>query len=150
WHGVKVDNLVQIAHNVRVGDHSLMAALVGVAGSTRIGKGVWMGGQAGAIGHLDIGDGAKIAVATKVLRDVPAGETVSGHPARPHREDLRRQAHLGRMPVLLDRLAALEAEVEAIRAAVQGGGGRDDAPSPLDGANEEGPGAPSLRGDSQS
>jgi UDP-3-O-[3-hydroxymyristoyl] glucosamine N-acyltransferase len=76
--GVKVDNLVQIAHNVKIGPHSLLAALVGVAGSTRIGTGVWLGGQAGAIGHLDIGDGAKIAVATKVLRDVKPGRRCPG------------------------------------------------------------------------
>jgi len=118
--GVKVDNLVQVAHNVRVGDHSLLAALVGVAGSTRIGRGVWFGGQAGAIGHLEIGDGAKIAVASAVMRDVPAGDTVSGHPARPHREDLRRQAQLGRLPRTLERLEALEAEVAALRRAVAG------------------------------
>ena len=113
--GVKIDNLVQIAHNVTVGPHSLAAALVGVAGSTRIGSGVWLGGQAGLIGHLDIGDGARVAVATKVLRDVPAGETVSGHPARPHREDLRRQAHLGRIPKLLERVEALEEELRSLR-----------------------------------
>ena len=113
--GVKVDNLVQIAHNVKIGPHSLLAALVGVAGSTRIGTGVWLGGQAGAIGHLDIGDGAKIAVATKVLRDVKPGETVSGHPARPHRDDLRRQAHVNRLPKLLERVEALEAEVRRLR-----------------------------------
>jgi len=106
--GVKVDNLVQIAHNVKVGALSLIAALVGIAGSTRLGKGVWVGGQAGLINQLDIGDGARIAVATKVMRDVPAGETVSGHPARPHREELRKQAALARLP---GRVARLEAEI---------------------------------------
>ena len=109
--GVKVDNLVQVAHNVKIGAHSLLAALVGIAGSTRIGRGVWLGGQAGAIGHLDIGEGAKITVATKVLRDVKPGETVSGNPARPHREELRRQAQLSRLPKLLERIEALEEEV---------------------------------------
>lgn len=112
--GVKVDNLVQIAHNVRLGEHSLLAGMVGIAGSARIGRGVWMGGQSGVVNHLEVGDGARIAVATKVFRDVPAGETVSGHPARPHREELRRQAHLGRLPHLVDRLEALEARVEAL------------------------------------
>lgn len=114
--GVKVDNLVQIAHNVRVGEGSLLAGMVGLAGSARLGKGVWMGGQSGVINHLQVGDGARIAVATKVFRDVPPGETVSGHPARPHREELRRQAHLGRLPALLERLEALEARVEALSA----------------------------------
>jgi UDP-3-O-[3-hydroxymyristoyl] glucosamine N-acyltransferase len=74
-----------------------------------------MGGQAGVINHLEIGDGARLAAAAKVLRDVPAGETVSGHPARPLREDLRRQAHLGRLPHLLERVEALEAELESLR-----------------------------------
>lgn len=112
--GVKVDNLVQIAHNVRIGAQSMLAGMVGIAGSTRIGKGVWMGGQVGIINHLDIGDGARLAVAAKVLRDVPAGETMSGHPARPHREDLQRQAAAGRVPKLMERLRVLEAEVRAL------------------------------------
>lgn len=113
--GVKIDNLVQVAHNVRIGPLSMLAALVGVAGSTRIGRGVWLGGQAGLINQIEIGDGARVAVATKVLRDVPAGETVSGHPARPHREDLRRQASLAKVPELMRRLKVLEAEVAALR-----------------------------------
>ena len=113
--GVKMGNLTHVAHNVRVGEDSLLAGMVGIAGSARIGKGVWMGGQSGVINHLEIGDGARLAVAAKVLRDVPAGETVSGHPARPHREELRRQAHLGRLPRLLERVEALEAELESLR-----------------------------------
>jgi len=112
--GSKVDNLVQIAHNVRVGAGSLIAALVGVAGSTRIGKKVWLGGQAGLINQLDIGEGARVAVASKVFGDVSAGETVSGHPARPHRENLRRMAHAGRVPKLADRVSRLEEEVKRI------------------------------------
>lgn len=115
--GVKVDNLVQIAHNVKLGEHSLMAALVGIAGSTRLGRGVWVGGQAGLVGHLEVGDGARVAVASKVYRDIPAGETVSGHPARPHREELRKQAHVARLPKLLERIEALEEEVARLRAA---------------------------------
>jgi UDP-3-O-[3-hydroxymyristoyl] glucosamine N-acyltransferase len=118
--GVKVDNLVQIAHNVNVGEHSLMAALVGIAGSTRLGRGVWLGGQAGLVGHLDVGDGARVAVASKVYRDIPAGETVSGHPARPHREELRKQAHVARLPKLLERIEALEEEVARLRAGLSG------------------------------
>ncbi|MEJ2202485.1 MAG: UDP-3-O-(3-hydroxymyristoyl)glucosamine N-acyltransferase [Gemmatimonadota bacterium] len=113
--GCKVDNLIQVAHNVRLGSQSMVAALVGIAGSTQIGKGVWLGGQAGLINHLDIGDGARVAVAAKVMRDVAAGETISGHPARPHREDLRKQANLSRLPKLLERVKALEAEVDSLR-----------------------------------
>jgi len=109
--GVKIDNLVQVAHNVRIGDLSLLAALVGVAGSTRVGRGVWMGGQVGVSNHLTIGDGARMAIATKVMRDIPAGETYSGHPGRPHREQMRKQAHVGRLEKLLTRVKRLEEEV---------------------------------------
>lgn len=107
--GSKIDNLVMVAHNVRIGALTLMAALSGIAGSTRVGKGVWIGGKAGVINQLHVGDGARIAVGSDVLRDVQAGETVSGHPARPHREQLRRQAQLWRLP---KRVAQLE---EAVR-----------------------------------
>jgi len=102
--GVKVDNLVQLAHNVRVGAGSLVAALVGIAGSTRIGRGVWLGGRVSAINHLEIGDGARVTFGSTVTRDVPANETVSGYPARPHREELRKQAQLARLPHLLERV----------------------------------------------
>tara|TARA_B100001079_G_C16271737_1_gene452443 strand:+ start:132 stop:701 length:570 start_codon:yes stop_codon:yes gene_type:complete len=106
--GSKTDNLVHLAHNVKVGAGSLFAALVGVSGSTRIGKGVWMGGQVGVSDHLDIGDGARLAIATKLMRDVPGGQTVSGHPAREHREQLKKQANLSRLPSLVERIGMLE------------------------------------------
>lgn len=106
--GVKIDNLVQVAHNVRVGAGSQLAALVGIAGSTRIGRGVWLGGRASAINHLEIGDGARVAFGSTVMRDVPAHETVSGSPSRPHREQLRRQAHVGRLEGLVERVEELE------------------------------------------
>jgi UDP-3-O-[3-hydroxymyristoyl] glucosamine N-acyltransferase len=106
--GVKIDNLVQVAHNVRVGAGSLLAALVGIAGSTRIGRGVWLGGRASAINHLEIGDGARVTFGSTVTRDVAPGETVSGYPARPHREELRRQAELGRVSKLGERVRRLE------------------------------------------
>lgn len=106
--GVKIDNLVQIAHNVKVGAASLVAALVGIAGSTRIGRGAWLGGRASAINHLEIGDGARVTFGSTVTRDVPARETVSGYPARPHREELRRQAQLARLGKLFERLRRVE------------------------------------------
>jgi UDP-3-O-[3-hydroxymyristoyl] glucosamine N-acyltransferase len=112
--GTKLDNLVQIAHNVRIGARTLMAALSGVAGSTRIGEGVWLGGQVGVINNLDVGDGVRVTVRSGVTRDVPAGETISGMPGRPHREDLRRMASVGRIPRLLDRVAELERRVDEL------------------------------------
>ena len=121
--GTKIDNLVQVAHNVRIGAGSLLAALVGIAGSTRIGRGVWVGGRASAINHIEIGDGARVAFGSTVMRDVPAGETVSGSPSRPHRESLRRQAHVGRLDTLIRRVAHVEAMVarEKGRAATSAG-----------------------------
>lgn len=119
----KLDNLVHLGHNVRLGGGSLLAALVGIAGSTKVGRGVLMGGQAGVINHLEIGDGARLAAASKVLRDVPAGEVVSGHPARPNREYLRKQAHLARLPRLVERVQELEERLARLEKA--GGAGGD-------------------------
>ena len=112
--GTKLDNLVHLAHNVRLGPHCAAAALVGIAGSTRVGSGVFFGGQAGVIGHLSLGDQVRVAAATAVFRDVPAGETVSGVPSRPNREYLRAQAQLQRLPKLVERVRALEARLEAL------------------------------------
>jgi UDP-3-O-[3-hydroxymyristoyl] glucosamine N-acyltransferase len=110
--GVKIDNLVHIAHNVRIGDHSVIVAQVGVAGSTTIGHHVTLAGQAGIPGHLEIGNGATIAAQAGVFGDVPAGATYSGYPARPHREALRMQAGLSRLPELTKRVAELERELK--------------------------------------
>jgi UDP-3-O-[3-hydroxymyristoyl] glucosamine N-acyltransferase len=106
--GTKIDNLVQVAHNVAIGEHSALAAQAGVAGSTRLGKGVQLGGQAGLVGHLKVGDGARVAAQAGVIGDIAAGETVSGYPARPHREALRVQAYLRKLPEIARRLRALE------------------------------------------
>jgi UDP-3-O-[3-hydroxymyristoyl] glucosamine N-acyltransferase len=105
----KLDNLVHLAHNVRLGAASMLAALVGIAGSTRVGRVVLFGGQSGVINHMDIGDGARVAAGCKVMRDVPAGTVVSGHPARPNREWLRKEAQIQRLPQLVRRVEALEA-----------------------------------------
>jgi UDP-3-O-[3-hydroxymyristoyl] glucosamine N-acyltransferase len=102
--GCKIDNLVHIAHNVRIGAHSIVVAQVGIAGSTRIGKGVTLGGQAGINGHIHIADGATIAGQAGVFGDVPAGATYSGYPARPHKEAMRAQAALHKLPALLKQM----------------------------------------------
>lgn len=109
--GCKIDNLVQIGHNVRMGAHCIVVSQVGVSGSTRIGRFVTLGGQAGIQGHIRIGDGATIGAQAGVFGDVPAGATVSGYPARPHKESLRAQAGLFRLPDLMKRLRALERAV---------------------------------------
>jgi UDP-3-O-[3-hydroxymyristoyl] glucosamine N-acyltransferase len=102
--GCKIDNLVHIGHNVRIGPHTVIIAQVGVSGSTRIGRRVTLGGQAGINGHITIGDGATIAGQAGVFGDVPANAVYSGYPARPHREALRVQAALFRLPALMRRL----------------------------------------------
>jgi UDP-3-O-[3-hydroxymyristoyl] glucosamine N-acyltransferase len=111
---VKIDNLVQIAHNVEVGDASVIVAQVAVAGSTRIGRGCVVGGQAAIDGHLVIGDGARIAAKAGVTKDVPPGAAVSGYPAQPHRDDLRHQAALRRIDEIFERLRAAESRLAAI------------------------------------
>lgn len=92
----KLDNLVQVAHNVRLGRNCVLAAFCGVSGSTVVGDGVMFGGRAGVADHLRIGDGARIAAASGVMRDIGAGETWAGHPARPIREWLRESAWLSK------------------------------------------------------
>ena len=87
--GTKIDNQVQIGHNVRIGRHCGIVAKVGIAGSTRIGDGVMIGGASGINGHITIGDGVQIAAMSGVVADVPAGERYGGVPARPMREFLR-------------------------------------------------------------
>jgi len=106
--GSKIDNLVHLGHNVRIGAHVIAIAQVGVAGSCTIGDGAVLGGQAGISGHLEIGARARVGAQAGVIGDVPAGETVSGYPARPHREALRAQAALFRLPQLLRRLQRIE------------------------------------------
>ena len=105
--GTKIDNLVHIAHNVRIGRLCLVLAQVGIAGSARIGDGCIIGGQAGLGGHIEVGAGARIGGQAGVFGDVPAGETWSGYPARPHRESMRAQAALFRLSGLLKRLERL-------------------------------------------
>jgi UDP-3-O-[3-hydroxymyristoyl] glucosamine N-acyltransferase len=109
--GSKIDNLVQLGHNVRVGRHVILVSQVGIAGSTQIGDGAVLAGQAGVGGHLSIGAGARVGGQAGVTADVPAGATVSGYPARPHREAMRTQAALFRLPELLRRLQRIERAV---------------------------------------
>ena len=105
--GTKIDNLVHIAHNVRIGKQCLILAQVGIAGSARIEDGCVIAGQAGIAGHHVIGKGARIGGQSGVFGDVPPGESWSGYPARPHREALKAQATVFRMSGLLKRLERL-------------------------------------------
>jgi UDP-3-O-[3-hydroxymyristoyl] glucosamine N-acyltransferase len=102
--GTKIDNLVHVAHNVRIGRLCLIMAQVGIAGSTRVGDGVVLAGQVGLSGHITIGDRARLAAQAGVFGDIPAGETWSGYPARPHRESLRASAALFRLADIIKKL----------------------------------------------
>ncbi len=95
--GTKIDNLVQIAHNVSVGRHCVIVSQVGVSGSTEIGDFVAIGGQAGLTGHLKVGAGAQIAAQSGVMNDVPAGDRWGGSPAKQIREFMRDVATLARL-----------------------------------------------------
>jgi len=97
--GVKLDNLVQIGHNVRVGAYTVMASQVGISGSTIIGKGCQFGGQVGSAGHLNIADGCKFAGQTGIVGDLDSG-VYAGTPAIPHRLWLRVSAIIGKLPEL--------------------------------------------------
>lgn len=95
--GAKLDNLIQVAHNVEIGPFTVIAAQTGVSGSTRIGGGCMIGGQVGITGHLRIGDGVRIGAQSGVMRDVADGGVISGSPAIPHRTWLRSVATLERL-----------------------------------------------------
>ena len=105
--GTKIDNLVQIGHNVRIGRLCLIMGQAGIAGSVRVEDGCMILGQVGISGHHTIGKGARLAAQAGVFGDIPAGETWSGYPARPHKEALRAQAALFKLPSLLRRIERL-------------------------------------------
>lgn len=106
--GVKIDNLVMVAHNCNIGDHTVIVAQVGVAGSTLVGKHVILAGQSGTAGHLEIGDGAIVAAQSGVTKDVPARSVVMGFPAIPRSDFAEAQANLRRLPQLKKRIGELE------------------------------------------
>jgi UDP-3-O-[3-hydroxymyristoyl] glucosamine N-acyltransferase len=105
--GTKIDNLVHVGHNVRIGALCLIMAQVGIAGSTHVEDGAILAGQVGLSGHLTVGKGARLGAQAGVFGDVPAGETWSGYPARPHKEALRAHAALFRLSGLMKTLERL-------------------------------------------
>lgn len=109
--GTKVDNLVQIAHNVSIGEDSILVAQVGIAGSTTVGHHVMIGGQAGLTDHIQVGDGVMIAARSGVNRNVPSGQIVSGAPVMPHETAIKVQAVIPRLPELRQKVRELEQRV---------------------------------------
>jgi len=110
--GTKIDNLVQIGHNCRIGKHCAVASLTGLAGSTVVGDYVKIAGQVGTRGHMTIGSRSTVAGQSGVWGDVPEGVTVSGNPAREHREELRREVMIRKLPKIVARVDALERAIE--------------------------------------
>jgi UDP-3-O-[3-hydroxymyristoyl] glucosamine N-acyltransferase len=112
--GCKIDNLVQIGHNVVVGKHSIIVAQTGISGSTVLGSHVTLAGQVGLAGHLHIGDGAIITAQSGVAKDVPAGAIYSGSHARPAAETLRLEAFYRRLPELWKRIRDIEEKLREL------------------------------------
>ncbi|MBI2113813.1 MAG: UDP-3-O-(3-hydroxymyristoyl)glucosamine N-acyltransferase [candidate division NC10 bacterium] len=114
--GTKIDNLVQIGHNVRVGADTVIVAQVGISGSTRIGSRVTLAGQVGVVDHVDIGDDVIVGAQAGVTKDIPAGSVVLGSPAIPHGEFKRQLAVAARLPEMRKILRALEERLAALEA----------------------------------
>jgi len=113
--GVKLDNLIQIAHNVEIGENTAMAAQVGVAGSTKIGPGCMLGGQAGLGGHITIGENTQIAAQSGIISNTPAGSRIMGSPAIPLKDFIRASVITRKLPDMYRSISALEKEIEELK-----------------------------------
>jgi len=113
--GTKIDNLVQIAHNVIVGEHSIIVAQSGISGSTTIGSNVTLAGQSGVIGHVSVGDNTVVAGKAGVTKSVPPNSCVSGFPAKPHTVAKRINACVQGLPELYKKVRAMEEELERLK-----------------------------------
>ena len=120
--GAKLDNLVHVAHNVEVGDHTLLLAQVGIAGSSKIGQRVILAGQVGVVGHVEVGDGARVSAQSGVSKSLEGGRDYFGSPAKPQREGLRQVAALGKLDELRKRVEALEVQLREERQGDDAGG----------------------------
>ena len=114
--GAKLDNLIQIAHNVEIGNSSVIAAQAGISGSTKIGNGVMIGGQAGIVGHIQLGDGSKVNAQSGVSKSLEPGKAVTGSPAYDYTAALRSQAITRKLPDLEKRIKELETLIKQLLA----------------------------------
>ncbi len=114
--GVKLDNLIQVAHNVEVGEHTVISAQTGIAGSSKVGAWCMLGGQSGVSGHLKIGDKVSFGAKTGVLSNVPDGETIMGYPAIGYRNFLRSSILVKQLPEMDATIRQLKKEIEELKA----------------------------------
>jgi len=117
--GVKLDNLIQIAHNVEVGEHTVMAAQTGIAGSTKVGAGCMFGGQVGLGGHISIGDGTQIGAQSGVISNTKAGSKIMGSPAIPVNKFMRSSVITPKLPDIWQTVNRLEKEIEELKKTVK-------------------------------
>jgi UDP-3-O-[3-hydroxymyristoyl] glucosamine N-acyltransferase len=113
--GTKIDNLVQIAHNCNIGANCIIVGQAGCAGSVTLGSGVVLGGQSAIRDHIKLGEGAMVAACAGVAEDVEPKAIVSGIPALPHRQSLREQAALRRLPDLVAQVRKLQEEIQKLK-----------------------------------
>ena len=113
--GTKIDNLVQVGHNVVIGRNSLLAGQTGIAGSTMLGENVIMGGQSGSVGHLEIGDRVTVGAKAGVAHSCGNDKVLSGYPARDHAEMRRIYVYWGRLPDMTRRIRELEKQIRELR-----------------------------------
>ena len=112
--GVKLDNLIQIAHNVEIGENTVVAAQTGISGSTKIGRNASIGGQVGFGGHIEVGDGVTGAAQSGVSKNLPPDSVFFGYPAKPIMQAKREEAALRRLPDLLKRISELESKLDSL------------------------------------
>lgn len=112
--GSKLDNLIQIAHGVEIGENTVIAAQTGISGSTTIGSRVMIGGQAGFVGHIDVGDGMIVGAQAGITKSYDIHGMISGYPARPQMEAMRIEAAMSKLPELLRRVRELERKLEVL------------------------------------
>ena len=117
--GVKLDNLIQIAHNVEVGENTVMAAQVGVSGSTRIGKHCMLGGQVGLGGHITIGDGVNIGAQSGIISNIKENAQILGSPAVPMRDFFRSSIVFPKLPEMYKQIAQMQKEIESLKAKIE-------------------------------
>jgi UDP-3-O-[3-hydroxymyristoyl] glucosamine N-acyltransferase len=112
--GTKIDNLVQIAHNVKIGENTIVVAQVGISGSTKVGKNVTLAGQVGLVGHIEIGDNVIIAAQSGVRKSIPPGKVYFGYPAKEHSKARKIEAVISLLPQYVEKIRDLEKRIKEL------------------------------------